>query len=292
MKAQIPFIPFSFSNAEKMSHYFLNAGSKLSRAFPSLKLELYMADIPLTAVEYLSLAILSGGFYFFLIFGLIFFLGAALATADLLLAFSVSILFSVFVFGQILIYPKFIVSKKTREIESSLLPALYHMMIEVKSGVPLFNVLIGVSEGYGVVSAEFRKIVSRINAGISETEALDAASEKNPSLHFRRAILQITNSMKAGGSISSAIESIVDNLTKDQLINVKKYSQELNPFTMMYMLIAVILPTLGLTFLIVLSSFSGASISKIIFPIILFGLAAFQFFFMGFIKTKRPSTGV
>ena len=76
------------------------------------------------------------------------FLGAVAAKADLMLALPISILVSIFVFGQILIYPKFIVSKKTREIEESLLPALYHMMIEVKSGVPLFNVLVGISEGY------------------------------------------------------------------------------------------------------------------------------------------------
>ena len=84
----------------------------------------------------------------------------------------------------------------------------------------------------------------------------------------------------------------MDTLTKEQIISVKKYSQELNPLTMIYMLVAVILPTMGMTFLIVLTSFSGASIDKIIFIAILFGLGIFQFVFMGIVKSKRPATGV
>ncbi len=291
-QSRIPFVPLPQQAAEKISHIFSGFGSRLSKAFPSMKLDLYIAEIPFHTEEYLSLAIFSGLLYFFLIFGFVFLISAVAATADIFLSLGISILFSFFVFSQILIYPKFLVSRKTRDIESNLLPALYHMMIEVKSGVPLFNALVGVSEGYGKVSEEFKKIVSRINAGVSETEALDSASEKNPSLYFRRAIMQIVNSIKAGGTISNALEAIVDNLTKEQVISVKKYSQELNPLTMMYMLVAVILPTLGLTFLIVLSSFSGGGVPKIIFPTILFALAAFQFFFMGIVKTKRPATGV
>ena len=56
----------------------------------------------------------------------------------------------------------------------------------------------------------------------------------------------------------------------------------------MYMLVAVIMPTLGITFLIILTSFSGLQIPLVIFPVIIVVLAIFQYFYMGMIKTKRP----
>jgi len=57
----------------------------------------------------------------------------------------------------------------------------------------------------------------------------------------------------------------------------------------MYMLVAVIMPTLGITFIIILSSFSGLKIPDFLFPMILLVLTIFQYFYMGIIKTKRPA---
>jgi len=289
---KIPMFPLPSSFLEKMPPIFLSIGSQLSKAFPALKADLYISEMQFSPMQYVAAAVFSFLFYFVLIFSAISVMTTLIAEANFLLAGAVSIIFSAFIFGQIMVYPKIIISKKTRRMDSDLLPALYHMMIEVKSGVPLFNVLVGLSEGYGAVSIEFKKIMSRINGGVSETEALDEASEKNPSVFFRRGIMQIVNSMKAGGGISLALESIVENLRKEQMINVKRYSQELNPIIMMYMLIAVIMPTLGLTFMIVLTSFSGTQIPDIAFPAALFGLAFFQFLFLGIVKSKRPAMGV
>jgi len=168
------------------------------------------------------------------------------------------------------------------------LGALQHILVQIKSGVPLFNALLGVSKGYGKVSNEFEKVIKEINSGKSELEALEEASKRNPSIHFRRAILQITNAMKSGSDITRALEAVLVTITADQVIAIRKYAQELNPYTMMYMLIAVIMPTLGITFLIIMSSFSGIVIPKIIFPFIIVVLSIFQYFYMGVIKTKRP----
>ncbi len=289
---KIPMFPLPENFMEKIPGIFLSLGSKLSKAFPALKADLYISEMQFSPTQYVAAAGFSFLFYFVLIFGAVSGITALIAEANFLLAGVVSIIFSAFIFGQIMVYPKIIIAKKTRHMDSDLLPALYHMMIEVKSGVPLFNVLVGLSEGYGAVSVEFKKIVSKINGGVSETEALDEASEKNPSVFFRRGIMQIVNSMKAGGGISLALESIVENLRKEQMINVKRYSQELNPIIMMYMLIAVIMPTLGLTFMIVLTSFSGTQIPDIALPAAIFGLAFFQFLFLGIVKSKRPAMGV
>jgi pilus assembly protein TadC len=186
-------------------------------------------------------------------------------------------------------YPKFVALRRIKKLEKDLLNSLEHILIEIKSGVPLFNAMIGVTDGYGEVSDEFKIAVKEINAGIPEIKALERASLRNPSLYFRRSLWQITNAMKAGSDIASALEAIVNNLTQEQIIAIRRYGQELSPFTLMYMLIAVIMPTLGITFLIILSSFAGLKIPDFTFPMIILVLAIFQYFYMGIIKTKRPA---
>jgi hypothetical protein len=59
--------------------------------------------------------------------------------------------------------------------------------------------------------------------------------------------------------------------------------------TLMYMIFAVISPTLGITFLLVLSSFVGIGLNLqlVLIGILLF-LLMFQFMIIGLIKSKRP----
>lgn len=284
----IPFVPFPLNRATKVARIFEGMGVSISKSIPSLKLELYQAEIRVLPREYCSVAVFSSMFYFLLLTPLIFFIGLIVGKVDIFLPFIIGIVFSVFVFFYILKYPGLVSRKRMRTLEGDLLNALQHILIEIKSGVPLFNAMIGVSEGYGEVSEEFEKVVKEVNAGTPEIDALESASRRNPSLYFRRAIWQITNAIKAGSDISTALEAIVDGLMKEQVIAIRRYGQELNPYTMIYMLVAVILPTLGITFLIILSSFAGINISKIIFPLIVIVLAIFQYFYMGIIKTKRP----
>ncbi|MEM7816922.1 MAG: type II secretion system F family protein, partial [Candidatus Aenigmatarchaeota archaeon] len=252
--------------------------------------DLFQAEIPLHPKVYASIVALTTTFYFFVMTPIIFLVGLiARGKPDFVLPIAIGGVFSLFVFSYLMRYPKFVAIRRIKKLEKDLLNALQHILIEIKSGVPLFNAMIGVTEGYGEVSEEFKIIVKEINAGIAEIKALERASLRNPSLHFRRSLWQITNAMKAGSDVASALEAIVDTLTQEQIIAIRRYGQELSPFTLMYMLIAVIMPTLGITFLIILSSFAGLKIPEFLFPLIILVLAMFQYFYMGIIKTKRPA---
>jgi len=97
--------------------------------------------------------------------------------------------------------------------------------------------------------------------------------------------------MKAGGDIANVIKDVIENLSEEQLIAIQKYGSQLNPLAMFYMLIAVIIPSLGITFIIILSSF--VSLSEDITKTIFFALYGFVFFFqlmfIGTIKSRRPN---
>ena len=285
----IPFVPFPLHVALKESKVFERVGNALAKATPSLKIHLYQAKMKFHPKEYASLVILTTVFYFVVLGPMVYIVGFFTGKIDFFLPLVVSTSFSFFVFFYLMRYPQLMAVRRMRRLERDLLNALQHILIEIKSGVPLFNSLIGVSEEYGEISEEFKIIVTEINAGLSEIEAFQRASLRNPSLHFRRAIWQLTNAMKAGSDISSAVESIVKNMVSEQIVEIRKYGQELNPFTLMYMLFSVIMPTLGITFLIILSSFSGLKIPEYLFALIIMFLGMFQYFYMGIIKTKRST---
>jgi flagellar protein FlaJ len=286
----IPFVPFPMKKAIKEAKVFERAGVVIAKSKPSLKLELFQAEITMLPKVYASIVALTTVFYFFVMTPIIFLIGLlAKGQPDFVLPLSVGGIFSLFVFYYLMGYPKFVALRRIKKLDKDLLNSLQHILIEIKSGVPLFNAMIGVTDGYGEVSDEFKIVIKEINAGIPEIKALERASLRNPSLHFRRSIWQMTNAMKAGSNVANALEAIVSALTQEQIIAIRKYGQELSPFTLMYMLVAVIMPTLGITFLIVLSSFAGIKIPDTTFPAILVVLAVFQYFYMGIKKTKRPA---
>jgi archaeal flagellar protein FlaJ len=286
----IPFVPFPLKTAIRESKVFEKFGAVIAKTNPSLKLDLFQAEMDMLPKVYASIVALTMIFYFSIMTPIIFLIGFLVkGQPDFVLPLSVGSVFSLFVFTYLMRYPKFLAMSRIKKLDKDLMNSLQHILIEIKSGVPLFNAMIGVTDGYGEVSAEFKIIVKEVNAGVPEIKALERASLRNPSMQFRRSLWQITNAMKAGSNVASALESLVNTLTQEQVIAIRRYGQELSPFTLMYMLIAVIMPTLGTTFLIILSSFAGIKVPDTVFPMILLVLAIFQYFYMGIIKTKRPA---
>jgi len=193
-------------------------------------------------------------------------------------------------FFYVVQYPMLIISKKIRDLDRHLLFSLRHMQVQVKSGISLFDALVSVSKGdYGLIAEEFRKCVKKISTGLSETNALEQLIFKNPSMYFRRVIWQVTNAIRTGADLSDTLDAIVENLANEQKVAIRRYGSQLNPLSMMYMMLAIILPSLGITFLVLLSTFSGFAVTEMIFWFLLCILIVFQFSFIGLIKSRRPT---
>jgi len=89
--------------------------------------------------------------------------------------------------------------------------------------------------------------------------------------------------------MGSLLKNIIENISSEQRIAIRRYGSQLNPLTLVYMMVAVVLPSLGVTFMLVMSSFSGLVVSETMFWMIIAFLALFQFMFLGIIKSKRPN---
>lgn len=292
---RIPFLPFPLEKALKISKPLLSLSSKIVKLFPSLNANLSQADIKLKGVEYLSIAIFCATFWFILIFSLFFsFTAIKIFPANMLkIGVLGSVVISVLSFVYVISYPKLITTKRVKSIEKNLLFALRHLLIQVRSGVTLFDAMISVSkEDYGTVSEEFGKCVKAITTGTPEIEAIDEIALKNQNLHFRRILWQLSNAMKAGADIGNALQALIENLSSEQRVEIKKYGSQLNPLALVYMMFTVVMPSLGIAFLFVISSFSGLMVSESIFYMILVVLVVFQFMFISLIKSRRPAIGI
>jgi len=284
-------IPFSFFPRRivlGLAGTFKNAGGFLSAFFPALHEDLVQAQITESPRSYMAIALsvfITNALTVFVFMQAI----AMLAKINLLF---ISVLFTFVVglasFFTIIFYPRILSGKRKKLVENQLIPAVRQILIELKSGVPLFNAMTSAANGYGEVSVEFRKIVNKINSGVPEIDALSEATRTNPSMQFRKVLWQIQNALKVGSDVGDSLESILDELMKEKIDDIHRYGQELSPWAMLYMMFAVVVPSLGVTMIIVISSFLGIEIPTIIFPAVLAFLIGFQLFFMSFISSRRP----
>ena len=275
--------------SEKYLKYFLPIAEKAKKMVPNIHRDLKRARMEVGPDIFLASAIIRGlqvGFSIGLSLSVV---GYMVENSTLMLGgVAAAPLISVFGFFTFANYPKIKTKRISRNLEKDLPYALRHMLIEVRSGISLYESMVSVSEDYGEASNEFNRIVKDINGGKPQIEALEDSIVRNPSTQYRRAMWQMINALKSGTDVSNTLETLVDSMIKQQKLEVEKYGKELNPYVLVYLMIAVIMPSLGVTFMIVISTFTGMGLSNFMFYQLLGGLILFQIFFLNFVKSKRP----
>lgn len=285
-------VPLSFLPQKalmRVARQFRSLANSANKLFPFLQIELARADMNISAIEYLSLCLAATLFSSIFIFSLLALLLFPMNLYTLPIVVTITYLFMSLMLQ--LNYPKVSAHRRIRKLDADLLPALRAMTIQLHAGVPLFKALVIISnQAFGEVSKEFKKVADSINAGVSQLDALESLAIKNPSPYFRRVVWQMLNGLKEGAGIADVLSNLMDNLTKEQIIQIEKYGSQLNPIAMFYMMGGVIVPALGITITIIIASFM--SIEENLIMLILAGfivfVVLFQFFASGMIKTKRP----
>ena len=287
-------IPLTFSDIERLKKKSKFFSLKI-RHKKNSKLDEYLksCDISITREEYWGICLRS----FFLSFIVLFLFSTTILfflKVNLFYIFGTgfSLVFSSFVFFSQAVYPRAFVSRKQRDIEKNLISALEDILVQLNSGIPLFGIMVNLSSAdYGVLSLEFKKAVKRINAGESASKALNDLGKENPSILFRRTLWQISNGLIAGSDMSIVIRNSINALNEEQLIQIQNYGSQLNPLIVMYMLISVIIPTLSITFLIIISSMVKLpkNMTVLLFITLFVFVVLIQIMFLGIIKSRRPS---
>jgi flagellar protein FlaJ len=292
---------------------FTGVGNKISYIFPGLEYDLRMIGSDVEKGEYISISLLNALTWAVGVFILVFILSYAKGIitpkqigdvfsstagfAEFIGAIRWIILAGVLVFVVFAFfftyYPKVLARKIVEDVDKDLVYALKDLLLQISSGVPLFDAMVNISKsGYGTISKEFRRTVQDINAGEMQETALEKMALRTESEFLRRTIRQMLTAFRSGASLQTALKSVIRNLQQYQYAQVKSYTYELNLWVLLFIIVSVALPSLGITLLVILSTFGGISIDAT--GIIM--LVAFSFFcqiaLIEFIKSRRPVTHV
>lgn len=289
---KLPIVPMGFETARKASSFLSYWARLCSKSFPRLQVSLSQIGEDISPVEYISIALFSATFYFVIAFVIILIMSnfsTAPLTTVLIVALSSAIISYAFVFTYIISYPKLIMERKINSINRDLPYALRHLLVQVSSGVSLYDSVASIADGeYGEISKEFIKVITETQGGMDFMAALEDSALKNPFSNYRNAMWQISNASKAGGDISDVIKDIVENITEEQKTEIKEYGSNLNFLSLMYMVLTIAIPTIGIVFLMIVSTFLGMPMPPATFVFVLLMLVVAQYIFVGLIQAKRP----
>lgn len=255
----------------------------LARKNLGLKTKLLQAGIQDDAEEYVKKTFLNS---VLLSLGITFILFLFLISPWVILAMPIFVPMFYFYF---LGYVDVKIEQIKKDIDREIIYAGRFLIIEIESGVPLYDAIYNIEKNYKVIGSYFGDIINKVYLGTSLEDAINETMIMTPSPNLRKILWQMLNSIKTGGDISASLNVVISQIMKEQKISVQEYGKKLNPLAMFYMMIAIIVPSLGVTMIVVLATFMGLQIG-LPFLLIIAGFLAFvQFMFLNIIKSSRPS---
>lgn len=263
----------------------------LASGIPSLKHKLRSAAIPKNPEEYVKECFLNSLLMTFMLTILLVFILLKLEK-NILFAFLFFIGVFFILYFLFLRRVDVVISRRETDIDKDVLFAGRFLLVKLNSGRPLINSIVDASNSYGVASKYFREIVEDIELGTPLEEALDNAYKNTPSKRFKRVLFQISNSLKIGVDVSSSLEALLEEISQEQLTEIQRYGKKLNSLTMFYMLLAVVLPSLGVTLFSVIASMVSINIDFKSFLIAIFFLIIVQLIFLSVFRSIRPNLNI
>ncbi len=290
---RIPFMLFSLERAEKFGLRTRQIGSIIGPISRSLGRDLKLAALPIGDMEYRAAVVISAIFWFLFLFLALFLLLWSVGQGNMqgiLSALSGAAAIGVVMLIVLLRYPRILAGKRREIINKELLYVLRDLLMAVSSGLPIFSAISMAAQEEGVVSQTFSKIKERVEAGGSLEEELERAALLTPSPHFQNVLWQLSNTARSGADVRNSIRSIIRSMEAEERSNIQRYAQELNVLTLLYMLAAVAIPTILITVMMILTTFSSVAIGESLFILLISSSFFVEIGLIGFIKSRRPLT--
>ena len=264
---------------------------QIAQRFPKLKEELRTAHIKLRPDIFVKKTVQLSFMFSIGVAVLLFFI-FSIANISMLLIFPVTLVSALGLFMLFINAPKQRIAKRRRELDREVLFAGRFLLVKIHAGRPLLNALMEGASSFGVASKYFKEIVDDINMGTPIEKALDNAVKYSPSPKFRRILFQINSAIKVGIDISIPLESVLEEITHEQMTEIQRYGKKLNSLALFYMLLAIVMPSLGMAMLVVIGGLLGLPIGRNVFFIIILFLMVLQFIFITLFKAIRLSVNI
>jgi len=289
---RVPLMIIPLGTAEKLTYSFRGLFGRLLVLYPGLRYDLLQAGMRISAESYLASTFLSAFLWAFFMFGAIFSAKFFVSGAGLSVAANTALPgagLGLLLYAYYIFYPKIYAGKVSQSVDKDLVFALKDLLLQVSVGIPLYNAMVNISRAdYGVVSDEFAHTVREVRVGVPMELALQRMAIRTNSEFLKKSVWQLMNAWKAGASLKGVLQSLVNDLTVNKRYLIKSYGQELNMWVLVYMLFAVVAPTIGTTLLVVLSAMTGSSVTAFTFAMLIGSSVMVQIILIGFVKSRRP----
>lgn len=258
----------------------------IAKRFPNLKNDLAQAGINIKVKDFIKKAIISTIFVIVALF-VVGILVLSKLEASLVILFILMPVIGFFIFGFMINSPKAKIKRKVNDVEREIVFAGRFLLIELSSGLPLFDALLNVAKSFKYIGKYFKDIIDRAEIGKPLDVAINDVIETTPSENFRKLLWQLMNALRTGADVSVALNSVVDQISREQIIKINAYNKKLNMYVVLYLLLAIIVPSLGIAMLSLLSTFLGFGLSFGSLMGILVFIAILQFLFVSMINNSR-----
>ncbi|MBI4451235.1 type II secretion system F family protein [Candidatus Woesearchaeota archaeon] len=263
---------------------------RIAHSMPDLALKLRQADMTLTPELFIRRTFISAAMSTALLSVILAVFLARSGKAHYA-AFIAVPLFAV-LFLYFLRLPDVKAMVRTRAINSEIIDAGRFLIVELESGVSMYDAFRGINRNFKQIGPAFKRITVKVDTGASVEEAISEVVDFTPSPDLRRILWQLLNSLSTGSDVVRSLKDVVEQVSKEHLIAVREYGRKLNPLAMFYMVIAVIVPSLGITMLVVLASFLSIQLDLVVLLVIAGLLGLLQLMFLAVVKNSRPAVNM
>jgi len=195
-------------------------------------------------------------------------------------------------YKYLIMTPRLAAAAIASDIDREVLFAGRFLLIKLNSGTPLVNALFEASCSEGVAKRYFAEIVRDIELGTPLEESIERAMRASPSKHWRKILFQIHNALKLGIDVTNSLETVLEDISNDYLIQIQRYGKKLSTMTLFFLLFAVVFPSLLMTIFVILLSLSGVAMTMGFFVAVLVVVAFIQVVFLQMFRSIRPGVAL
>ena len=290
---RIPLMLLPLSSGSTIGSRFRGIGVRVLPFYPSIRYDLRNIGVEYPAEYYCTLAFFSAAVWAFLvafIVSMALSLNSMALPAKAMLSFLTFIVALAFFLLVHLAVPRFMAKGIAAKIDHELIFAMRDMLIQVNSGIPLFNAIENIgNSSYRYVSSEFRTVANNVKGGGSLIDELENMAIRTQSEYLKKISWQMVTAIRAGANLSATLKGVVKMLVDYQFSMFKSFNAELNFIILIYLMIAAVLPTIGTTVLVIFSVFGMLGVTPTVFGgVVAFGFVG-QIGIISYVKMKRPS---
>jgi len=176
-------------------------------------------------------------------------------------------------------YIDVMIAKKGRELDGDLFYVSEYFLVSLESGLPLGNAIRELSKLDRPGAKFFKKIYTEFQTGKDLEGALEEGAKNCASELMKVLLKRLKDSLNIGVDLKGVLENFIEEAAEKKIIEIRAYSKKLNPLVMMYLLLGIVVPSLGVTFFMLGATFIGITPTglKLILFVIFLLMLVFQY---------------